>query len=142
MIARHRRHEALRGALPERVLVDAVGRAEGRADLGEGAEALHLFLVQQEVLRTGLGPDPLAFALRPLDALEAEPGREVDDIDGTLGELADQDGAIDRLFFRPVGAGGWEIHGRRAPRRDGLVLEVAEDIAVLAVELADAAQSP
>src|SRR2546428_13426071 len=62
-----------------------------------------------------------------------------------LGEPADEDGAVDGLLLGPVGTGGREVRGGRAPRRDGLVLEVAADGAVLAVELAEGAkgaQSP
>src|SRR6266508_2551934 len=101
-------------ARPERGLIDAVGRAERRADLGEGAEALHLLLVEQEVLRAGLGPDALPLGLRALDALEAEPRRQVNDVDGAVGEPADQDGAIDRFLFRPVRTGRREVGRRRA----------------------------
>jgi hypothetical protein len=64
----------------------------------------------------------------------------MDDVHGTIGEPADQDGAIDRLLFGPVRTGGRKIGRRRATLGDRLVLEVAEDVAVLAVQLAEAAE--
>src|SRR5438876_1047528 len=127
-------------ALPERGAVRALSRPERRADLGEGPPALHLLVGEQQILRTRLRPDLLALGLSALDALETHLRREVHDVDGAPGEPRDEDGAIDRLLLGPVGAGRWEVGGRRAPLGDRLVLEVAQDVAVLAVELADAAQ--
>ena len=62
------------------------------------------------------------------------------DVDGAPREPRDEDGAVDGLLFGPVGAGRREVGGRRAAFGDRLVLEVAEDVAVLAVELADPAE--
>src|SRR5207244_9638701 len=95
---------------------------------------------EQQILRTRLRPHLLALGLSALDALETHLRREVHDVDGAPGEPRDEDGAIDRLLLGPVGAGRREVGGRRAPLGDRLVLEVAQDVAVLAVELADAAQ--
>src|SRR6266508_6850921 len=141
MIARHGGHVALFGARPQRGLIDAVGRAKGGPDLGEGTEARHLFVVEEQILRARLRPHALPLRLRALDALEAEARREMDDVDRALRELSDEDGAIDRLLLRPIGTGGREVRGRCPPFRDGFVLEVTEDVAVLAVELTEAAQS-
>ena len=140
VVARHRGDEARLGSRPERRAVRAVGGPERRADLGEGAQALHLLVGQEQVLRAGLRPHLLAFRLRALDALEAEPGAEMHHVHRAVGEPADEDGAVDRLFLRPVRAGRGEIGGRGPALGDGLVLEVAEHVAVLAVELAEAAE--
>src|SRR5207249_7224358 len=87
--------------------------------------------------RVRLGPHPLALGMSALDALEAEPGGEMDDVHGAAGEAADEDRAVDRFLLRPVGARRREVGRRRAARGDRLVLEVAEYVAVLAVELAE-----
>src|SRR5438270_593276 len=92
------------------------------------------------ILRAGLAPHALALGLGALDALETEPRRQVHDVHGTPGEPSDEDRAVDRLFFRPVRA-GWRKVGRRGTALgDRLVLEIAEDVAVLAVELAEPAE--
>ncbi len=62
------------------------------------------------------------------------------DVDGAAGQPSDQDGAVDRLFFRPVRTGRREIGRLGAALGDRLVLEVAEHVAVLAVQLAEAAE--
>ena len=117
----------------------SAGRSGGPI-LAKWAPRLHLLLGEEEVLRAGLGPDALPLGLRVLDPLEAARGREVHDVDRTARHRADADGAIDRLLLRPRRAGGGEVGGLDAPGGDGLVLEVIEDVAVLAMQLADPAQ--
>src|SRR5262249_19358181 len=135
VVARDRGDEAVLRALPEGRAIGAVVGAKRRPDLGEGAPALHLAGGQEGGLRAGLRPDALARALGALDALEPEPSGEMHDVDGAVGEPADEDGAVDRLLLGPVGAGRREVGGRRAALGDRLVLEIAEDVAVFAVEL-------
>src|SRR5262249_45038522 len=126
MVARDGGDVAMLEAAPERVAVGTSGRAQRWADLGEGPPAFHLLVGEQQVLRARLGPHGLAFGVSALDALEAELGGEMDDVDGTAGEAADQDGAVDRLFLGPVRARRWEVGRRRAARGDRLVLEVTQ----------------
>src|SRR6267143_1003240 len=117
-----------------------VRRTQRRADLRERPQLRHLLVAEQQVLRARLRPHALALGLRPLDALEPEPRREVHDVDGTAGEAADEDRAVDRLLLGPVGARRREVRRLRPPLGDGLVLEVAEDVAVLGVDLAYAVE--
>src|SRR5881409_39861 len=118
----------------------SVRRAQRRADLGEGPELGHLLVAQQQVLRARLRPHALALGLRALDALEPEPCRQVHDVDRTAREPADEDGAVDRLLLGPVGARRGEVRRLRTSLGDRLVLEIAQDVAVLRMDLADAVE--
>ncbi len=62
------------------------------------------------------------------------------DVDGAAGEAADEDRAVDRLLLGPVGARRRKVRRLRPPLGDRLVLEVAEDVAVLGVDLAHAVE--
>src|SRR3989442_6105190 len=140
MVARDIGDESFHRALPQRLAIGTAGRTERRTDLGEGPQALHLLVGEQEILRAGLAPDALPLGLRALDPLEPELRRKVHDVDGTAGEPADEDRAVDRLLLGPVRTGRREIGRRRAALGDRPVLEGAEDVAALAVELAEAAE--
>src|SRR5207302_9532985 len=96
VVARDRGDVTRRRALPEGRAVRTVRRPERRADLGERAPALHLFVGQEEILRTRLRPHPLALGLRALDTLEAHLGREVHDAGAAPGEARDAHGAVER----------------------------------------------
>src|SRR2546427_13244194 len=125
MVARDVGDESFHRALPQRLAIGTAGRTERRTDLGEGPQALHLLVGEQEILGAGLAPDALPLGLRALDPLEPELRRKAHDVDGTAGYPADEDRAVGRLLLGQVRTARREIGRDVGGLRDRLVLVMA-----------------
>src|SRR5215469_13519030 len=115
------------------------GTTQRWADLDVRAVTFHRLVgVEEQVLGTRFGPHSLSETLRPLDALQSTAGAEMDDVRDAARRLTEQDCAVDRLLLGPWRHGGREMPWMDLALGDELVLEVVEDVAVLAVEHDDA----
>ena len=142
MIARDARDVPLRHASPQRITVGPVGGTQRRPDLREWSPRRHLALGEQHVLRARLRPHALPERLGPLDALEAELGRQMDDVDRRAGQRPHVDDAVDRFLFGPRRARRRKVGRRDLARGERLVLQVGDHVAILTVELGEPAVRP
>ena len=80
--------------------------AQRRTDLCQWAQAFHLGLIEQQVLRARVRYDELPSSLGDLEMAESGPGAQVHDIDGAAGRGPERNGSLNLLGLRPRRAGG------------------------------------
>ena len=81
--------------LPE--TIDLAPRPQGRSALGNCAEPFQVVLIEQEIVRAGLGRHIKPTGACRGDLGNAATGADVDDMQGAPGLLGEEDGARNRL---------------------------------------------